>query len=307
MQKVYVSQDTLYRMMYEAITRSARVVPGDVKARLQQGFEEEVSELAKAHLQTTLKSLALGEEKGGLACGDTGWALFYIKSGNNVEIEGGFSTLPETSKKAVSDATLDGKLRENMVHPLTRQYLGHNTGFYIPKVELIFDSQIDYLEVIAVTKGGGSEMYGSFYRMMDPIDGRPGIIKFILDSVREGTYAGKACGPNIVGVGIGGTADLCMSIAKKAALLRPVGDRHPEPDIARLENDLVQAIRDLNRGPMGSGGMTGVMDVHIEYAASHASVLPVGVQLECCVARRAIARYSGNGITFDDIPVWNYR
>jgi tartrate/fumarate subfamily iron-sulfur-dependent hydro-lyase alpha chain len=308
MQEVYVSQDILHRMMYDTITRSAMALPTDVKAALRNALDGETSALGKMHLETTLRSLELGEETEALACADTGWPLYYIKSGDNVRIEGGFSTLYEVSKRAVAEATENGKLRENMVQPLTRRYTGDNTGLYIPKVELRFDGGIDYLEVIGIAKGGGSELYGTFYRMLDPVDGQRGVIKFILDSVKEATYAGKACGPNIIGVGIGGTADLCMRMAKDAALLRPVGDRHPEAEIAEMEVSLIDAIKAMNRGPMGTGGVMGVLDVHIEYAVTHSAMLPVGFQMECCIARRAIARYGpGARIEYDDRPDWKYR
>ena len=308
MQEVHVSREILHKMMYDTIARSAMVLPTDVKAALRNALEEETSELGRMHLQTTLRSLELGEETEALACADTGWPLFYVKSGDNVRIEGGFSSLYDTSKRAVAEATKNGKLRENMVHPLTRKYTGDNTGLYIPKVELRFDPSIDYLEVIGIAKGGGSELYGTFYRMLDPLDGRRGVVKFILDNVKEATYAGKACGPNIIGVGIGGTADLCMRMAKDAALLRPVGDRHPDPEIAEMEVSLIDAIKAMNRGPMGTGGIMGVLDVHIEYAVTHSAMLPVGFQMECCIARRAIARYGPKScIEYDDIPDWKYR
>ncbi|MBI2869190.1 MAG: fumarate hydratase [Chloroflexi bacterium] len=308
MNAVHVSQKILRRMMYAAITRSAMIVPGDVRARLKQGLDEESSPLARAHLATTLRSIELGEAKKGFACADTGWPLFFVKIGDNVTIEGGFSTLYDISRQVVEQATKRGRLRENMVHPLTREYTGTNTGLYIPKVEVRFDAGLDCLEIIAVTKGGGSEAFGTFYRMLSKEDGLPGIIKFVLDSVKEGTYAGKTCGPNIVGIGIGGTADMSMKLAKEAALLRPVGSHHPDPEIARMETDLFETFRMMDRGPMGTGGSTGVLDVHIEYAMTHEAALPVGVQLECCVARRAVVRYGGNGrIRYSDAPVWNYR
>lgn len=95
--------------------------------------------------------------------------------------------------------------------------------FYVPKVEVRFDPRIDFLDVIAIPKGGGSEIFGTFYRMMFPADGKKGIMKFILDCIKESTYAGKTCPPNVIGIGIGGTADICMKIPKEAAVLPPFG------------------------------------------------------------------------------------
>jgi tartrate/fumarate subfamily iron-sulfur-dependent hydro-lyase alpha chain len=121
-----------------------------------------------------------------------------------------------------------------MVHPITRRNTGTNVGYYLPKVEIRFDPTIDYLDIIAVPKGGGSEMFGTFYKMMYPADGKKGIMKFILDCIKESTYLGKTCPPNVIGIGIGGTADICMKIAKEAAVLRPIGSRHPDNEIAEM-------------------------------------------------------------------------
>jgi len=187
-------------------------------------------------------------------------------------------------------------------------YTGDNTGPYIPRVEIHFDPHIDYLEIIGVTKGGGSEGFGSFFKILAPNDGWRGVIKFVLDSTVEATFAGKTCGPNVIGVGIGGTADLCMHLAKVAAVLRSVGSRHPDSQIAEMEQNLFEAVKYLDRGPMGTGGKTGALDVHIEYAAAHIGRLPVAVQMQCNLARRAITRFGMKGvIEYDDKTQWEYR
>ena len=106
----------------------------------------------------------------------------------------------------------------------------------MPKVELSFTGDSDGLDIIAAPKGGGSEIFGTFYRMLFPCDGVEGIIEFVLDRIREGCYAGKICPPAIIGIGIGGSSDLCMRLAKEAALLRPIAEPNPDPTIAELEN-----------------------------------------------------------------------
>jgi tartrate/fumarate subfamily iron-sulfur-dependent hydro-lyase alpha chain len=190
-----------------------------------------------------------------------------------------------------------------MCHPLTRENPGNNTGSYIPSVEIKFDSGIDYMEVTFVPKGGGAEIFGTFYRMMFPGDGKQGIMKFILECAGESTYAGGTCPPNILGIGIGGTADICMKIAKEAAVLRPIGSRHPEPEIAQMEIDLLEAINMLNRGPMGGGGITTLFDAHIEYAATHTAALAVGFSSQCALAKRATGKLGKDGqIQYADFP-----
>ena len=182
-----------------------------------------------------------------------------------------------------------------MVDPLTRDNPGGNVGPGMPKVDLRFAGQGDGLDIVAAPKGGGSEIFGTFYRMLYPADGEAGICKFAIDAIREGCYAGKICPPAIVGVGIGGTADLCMKMAKEAALLRPVRRPHPDARVADMERKLYAAARGLGLGPMGSEGVNAVMAVHVETAVTHTAALPVAVNAQCLVGRRWRATVSADG------------
>jgi tartrate/fumarate subfamily iron-sulfur-dependent hydro-lyase alpha chain len=182
-----------------------------------------------------------------------------------------------------------------MVHPLERTNPGNNVGLGMPKVELRFSGDGDGLEVIACPKGGGSEIFGTFYRMLYPSDGEAGILKFVIEAIEEGSYAGKVCPPAIIGVGIGGTADLCMKMAKEAALLRPIGSVHPDPRAAALERKLLAASRQLGLGPMGSRGINAVLAVHLALAHTHTAALPVAVNAQCLVGRRWKASLTAAG------------
>jgi L(+)-tartrate dehydratase alpha subunit len=178
----------------------------------------------------------------------------------------------------------------------------------MPRVEIRFDPAIDFLEIIGVPKGGGSEIFGTFYRMLYPSDGMRGVASFVLDCVKQSSFAGGTCPPNVVGIGLGGTADLCMRIAKEAAVLRPVGDRHPEARIADLERELLSTIEDSDIGPMGMGGRSSVLDVHVEYAVTHTAALPVAFNAQCSLCRRKVARLTADGeVAIHDSPSWNYR
>ncbi|MDI7260565.1 MAG: fumarate hydratase [Thermodesulfobacteriota bacterium] len=308
MRELYVNRETVYDMMYNSIVMAVTLMPSDVKNTLLEYLEKEQYETARLHLETIIKNCELAEKEGRLICPDTGSPLFYVRAGDNVRIEGGFSTLYEVSKNAIKKATTNARLRPNMVHPITRENPGTNVGYYLPKVEIRFDPQIDFLDIIAIPKGGGSEIFGTFYRMMYPADGKKGIMKFILDCIKESTYAGKTCPPNVIGIGIGGTADVCMKIAKEAAVLRPIGSRHPDKEISSLEEELVQMVKDSGIGPMGMGGGSGILDVHIEYAVTHTAGLPVAFNAQCSLSRRKVARFTlDNQITYSDFPEWNYR
>jgi tartrate/fumarate subfamily iron-sulfur-dependent hydro-lyase alpha chain len=182
-----------------------------------------------------------------------------------------------------------------MVDPLDRSNPGENLGRGMPRVKVRFDDSVSGLDVVAAPKGGGSEIFGTFYRMLYPSDGVQGIKKFVLESVRDGCYAGKICPPAIVGVGVGGTADLCMELAKEAALLRPLGSTNPRPEIETLEADLLSACRGLGVGPMGSRGVNSVMGMHVECAVTHTAALPVAVNAQCLIGRRWRVRVGCDG------------
>ena len=184
-------------------------------------------------------------------------------------------------------------MRPTMVDPISRDNPGNNIGNEIPKVHLNFPNDSDGLEIIAVPKGGGSEIFGTFYRMMYPADGLSGIYKFVLDSIYNSCYAGKVCPPAIVGIGIGGTADICMQIAKEAAVLSTLGKRNSDRKIADMEDKLMAGVRNLGMGPMGSRGINAVLSLHIRTAVTHTAALPVAINAQCSIGRRWKAKING--------------
>jgi tartrate/fumarate subfamily iron-sulfur-dependent hydro-lyase alpha chain len=281
-----ITYSVLEEAMYGAIRNAVTLLPGDVKNALQRALVEETKPLAKQHLAATLKNAQRAASGIGLVCGDTGFPLFFVRVGKGIEIENGFRTVFQAADAATERATEISLLRPTMVDPLTRLNPGTNVGPGMPKVELEFDDESDVLEFVFVPKGGGSEIFGTFYRTLYPSDGEAGILKFVIDSIRESSYAGKVCPPSIVGVGIGGTADLCMKMAKEAAVLRLVGSCHPDARINDMEERLLAAARMLGLGPMGSHGINAILAVHIKTALTHTAGLPVAVNAQCLVGRR---------------------
>ncbi len=290
-----IPYQTIEGAMYEAMRIATTVMPPDVADALNKALAEETEPLAREHLEVCLENARLAGEGKGLVCGDTGFPLYFVTAGSRTEIEGGFEALRKAAQSATTRATAASYLRPTMVDPLTRANPGNNVGAGMPQVELGFRGDGDGLEIIAAPKGGGSEIFGTFYRMLFPADGEAGINKFVLEAIVNGCYAGKICPPAIVGVGIGGTSDLCMKLAKKAALLRVVGSRHPRPDIAAMERKLLEATRKIGLGPMGSRGINAVMALHIEMALTHTAGLPVAVNAQCLVGRRWRAVISADG------------
>ena len=290
-----IKKTTLQTAMYNALVKASTLIPPDVKAHLEKACAEETDPLARKHMEITLENARLAAEGKGLVCADTGFPLFFIRAGNAAQVEGGFGSLWEAARAATAEATDKSFLRPTMVDPLTRQNPGNNIGSEMPKIHLKFDGDGDALEILAVPKGGGSEIFGTFYRMMYPSDGQAGIFKFIIESVYNSCYAGKVCPPAIVGVGIGGTADICMQIAKEAAVLSPLGTHNPDPQIAGMETRLLDAIRQLGIGPMGSRGINAVLSLHIRTAVTHTAALPVAVNAQCSIGRRWKAVITDNG------------
>ncbi|OGV64024.1 MAG: hypothetical protein A3K19_04455 [Lentisphaerae bacterium RIFOXYB12_FULL_65_16] len=281
--------------MYEAMHQAAVHLPPDVEARLRMALAEESEPLAREHLRVSLENAALAAAGRGLVCGDTGFPLFFVRAGSRTAVDGGFGAIRTAAAAATARATRDSFLRPTMVDPLTRGNPGTNLGPGMPKVELQFAGDGDGLDIVAVPKGGGSEIFGTFYRMLYPADGEKGIKRFVIDCIRDGCYAGKICPPAIVGVGIGGSSDLCMKLAKEAALLRQLGEPHPRADVAHLEQELLLAARSLGLGPMGSRGVNAVMALHIELAMTHTAALPVAVNAQCLVGRRWCAAIDAGG------------
>jgi len=290
-----IARETIADAMYQATRLAATKLPPDVEAALEAALAEETEPLARRHLADSLANARAAMQGEGLVCADTGFPLFFVTAGARTQIEGGFGALQQAAREATSRATAESYLRPTMVDPLTRANPGDNVGPGMPRVELRFVGEGDGLEIVAAPKGGGSEIFGTFYRMMYPSDGEAAILKFAIDAIRDGCYAGKICPPAIVGVGIGGTADLCMKLAKEAALLRPVGRPHPDPGVAAIEHKLYAAARALGIGPMGAAGINAVLAVHVDTAVTHTAALPVAVNAQCLVGRRWRALISGDG------------
>jgi fumarate hydratase subunit alpha len=168
------------------------------------------------------------------------------------------------------------------VDPFSGKNEGDNTGEYIPYITWDF-CEGDEVRIIALPKGGGSENMSTL-GMLKPGEGLEGVKNFVVEQMKRA--GGKPCPPTIVGIGIGGGADLSLKLGKKA-LLRPVGKRHEDKFIASLELELIKRINNLGIGPMGLGGKTTVLDVHIERAHRHPASLPVGMVVQCWAHRKA--------------------
>lgn len=283
-----INQKLIEEVCVKLLGQAATNLPADVENALKKAYEEETSDIAKTQLRAILDNMKLAEETCKPMCQDTGVPIFYVKVGTEARVEG---NIEEGIKNAVLRATEEIPLRPNVVHPLTRENPGTNVGQKMPYINYSLSPGKDYIEITAFPKGVGSENMSAL-GMLKPVEGIRGVKRFVLDTVI--TAGSQPCPPIIVGVGVGGSADIAMKLAKEA-LLRPLDQKHPEKPIANLEKELLEAINSTGIGPMGLGGKTTSLGVNVEYAYTHTGGLPVGVNIQCWAARKATAEIHSDG------------
>lgn len=276
-------EDTAFSLLKLAAIR----LPTDVKNALQKAYYKERHEIGRLHLKNMLENIKLAEEMNVPICQDTGTIIFYVKAGANFR---GLDKVRSILYKAARKATLEIPLRPNAVDPFINKNSGDNTGRYMPYINWDI-CEGDTLEITVLLKGGGAENACAL-KMMNPSEGVLGMKKFVIESVLRA--GGTPCPPTIIGVGVGGGADVAMALAKKA-LLRPVDDENSDEYVARIEKNLYEAINLTGIGPMGLGGDTTVLAVKIEYAHRHPASYPVAVVFQCWAARKASARICPGG------------
>jgi fumarate hydratase subunit alpha/L(+)-tartrate dehydratase alpha subunit len=264
--------------------QSLKEIPPDVVAAIQRAAQKESKEVGRRIFSHYLKSIGLGRAQNMMVCQDTGIPIYWVAIGGKLRLDG--ARLSEAIVRGTERATREHPLRSSIVSPLTRENRQTSTGERIPIIHYEFTADSDVLDILFMPKGSGSENM-SFLKMLVPADGVNGIKRFVLEQViRAGA---KPCPPTIVGVGIGGSSDLCMTLAKKATT-RPLGQKNPDATLAALEEELLSAINQSGIGPQGLGGDTTALAVHIESAWTHITCNPVAVNLQCWRAERRRAK-----------------
>ena len=293
---------TLEAAAYALMFKAAIEIPEDYKAGIKAMAETEEQELSKFVLLSMIENWEAAETDRRAMCADTGVPRYYVKVGNEARLEGGFVALERALRRATARATRDVPLRPNRVHPLSRKDNNNNVGINAPEIDWSFEPDADWIDITAVHKGG---LFGTDYRMLFPGDGIEGIKRFFLDVMVQFGRRGLACQPAIVGIGLGGSKDICMVLGKQAACLRTVGDRNPDPAIARLELELQELGNTIGMGPMGFVGRSMVVDCHIEVGYTHTGGMPMSVHAFCLSSRRATARIFADGrIQYRTDPRW---
>ncbi len=276
----------------ELYIRALKQLPPDIKQGFDALARRETDAGAQRLLGTMIANIQVAEETDNLLCQDTGIPIYNVRIGRGVEVDG--VALKEAIRKGCERATREHPLRSSVVHPVTRKNEHTSCGRGVPVIHVDFCDAAETLEIEMVPKGSGSEN-NSWLRMAVPAEGVDAIKTFVIDCVLEA--GGKTCPPTIVGVGVGGTADLCVHLAKVAAT-RALGTKCEDPEGAALEESLSHAVNRLGVGPQGLGGDSTAFAVHVETAATHITMNPVAVNMQCHSARRARATFRPEGLRY---------
>jgi fumarate hydratase subunit alpha/L(+)-tartrate dehydratase alpha subunit len=276
----------------ELYIRALKKLPPDIKQGFDRLVAGERDRTAQSVLGVMVKNIAVAEATDNLLCQDTGIPIYNVTVGRNVVVDG--VALKSAIRSGCARATREHPLRSSVVHPLTRKNEHTSCGEGVPVIHLDFSDDFEGVRIEMIPKGSGSEN-NSWLRMAIPAEGIDAIKRFVVDCVLDA--GGKTCPPTIVGVGIGGTSDLCVHLAKRAAT-RPLGTHCEDPEGAALEAELSKAVNMLGVGPQGLGGDATAFAVHVELAATHITMNPVAVNMQCQSARRASALVTEAGVEY---------
>lgn len=240
---------------------------------LRRAREKEDSPVGKEILNQIIQNAEIARKELIPTCQDTGTSVFLVELGDEVKFEGDRGLL-RAINDGVAKGYKEGYLRSSIVvDPLRRKNTGDNT----PAVVHLDLVPGDHLRIMMLAKGSGCENMSAF-KVLTPGEGVEGVKNFVREVVKNS--GGNACPPLIVGVGIGGNFEKCVFLSKKS-LFRPFGSRHPDPFYAKLEEELLEEVNKLGLGPMGLGGRTTALDLHIETYPCHIASLPVAVNIDC--------------------------
>jgi fumarate hydratase subunit alpha len=272
-----IHADRIAEAVAELCQSAAHFLPEDVVAGLERARDSEQSDLGKQVLVEILENVEIAQRDMLPLCQDTGTTVVFVELGQDVHIVGG--ALTEAINRGVSKGYTEGYLRASMVeHPFSSRV---NTKDNTPAVMHIDVVPGDKLRIKVLPKGGGCENMSRFTVML-PSRGKEGIVEFVLRTIEES--GGNPCPPLVVGVGVGGSAEYAMYLAKKA-VTRGIDVPSDDPETAQFERELLEQVNALGVGPQAVGGVNTALAVHIETYPTHITALPVGVNLQCHSAR----------------------
>lgn len=293
--------DRVEAVAMELLVRADRDLPDDYRAALEQWMVREEQPTNRYVLETLLSRSHMATVMGCCnLCAKANLPRFYLKIGNDAPINGGFVPLERALQRVIVKDSQRREPSSEAIHPLWRSPVNGTAGIIPPKIEYSFEPDVDWIDLIVVKRGG---LFGNDYRVISPGDGLASIRRFLTEVIDDMSRQGMACQPAVIGIGIGGGKDTCMAIGKQAACLRVVGNRHPDPEIAALEEEFCQLANGTTSA--GQGGRGRIIDCHIEVAYAHSSAVPVSIHSFCLSSRRAVARlYADGRVSFRTDPLW---
>ena len=285
-----IDADCIEEVCYRAMVHAAIELPPEVESAINAAYQRETQPLARRYFQAMLDNIAVARKKRVPLCQDTGIPMYYITLGSEVHIKGG---LRQAVDKATARATRDVPLRQQVSHPLTREMSPTNVGWGIPPIFLDYKDGQDSIDIIAVPRGGGAEAKWQCVHPYPAVDRKKAILKIVLDAVSMA--GGESCTPTIIGVAVGGYGrDYTELMARRAMYRTPLNTRHPDPEVAELEDAIYHAANQMNIGPLGIGGDTSCLAVHMDIAGGHTAGASVAVSFYCWSARYSKVRIRGN-------------
>ncbi len=273
MKKINLSE--VKEKVKQAVQDANFLIDRDLKGLIQECRSCEESSAGQEVLRQILQNADIAAQEKLALCQDTGLAVFFIEMGEKVKLEyAGFKSLHDAISQGTVEGYGEGYLRKSVCDPLSRKNTGDNTPVFI-HWDVVAG---DVFKVTFMAKGGGAENMSAL-KMMPPSAGAKGIEDFVVETVSK---AGpNPCPPTVVGVGIGGNFDTSALLAKKALLRKPVGAPHADPVYADMEKRILERINKLGIGPMGLGGRTTSLAVHIVSHPCHIASFPVAVNINC--------------------------
>ena len=294
-----IDSNFIEEVCYKLMTHASIELPPQVKSAIENAHQRETHELGKLYLTTMLKNLEIAKKRRTPICQDTGMPIFYINLGSELQIRG---SLRDAVNKATARATVDVPLRQQVTHPLSREVATTNVGWGMPNVFFDYIDGNDSIEITAVPRGGGGEAKWQCVIPYPNADREKAILKIVLDTVSMA--GGESCTPIIIGVAVGGYGrDYTSLLSRKAIYRTPLNSRHPDSGVARLEEIIFEKVNETGIGPLGIGGDTTCLGVHMEVEGTHTGGWSVGVGMSCWCARysKAIIK-SNNEVEYSTHP-----
>ena len=274
-----VEYNDIVEAVKNMIMTTATNLPEDTLEYLETAYKEEKSEVSKKVIAQLLKNAKIARDEKRPLCQDTGLAVFFVRVGADVRVVGGL--LKDAINEGTEKGYTDAYLRASTCEPFSRANLKDTVGYNLPAIIHFDIVEGDKIEIEYAAKGGGSENV-SRARVFPPAAGKEGIINYVKEVISDA--GGNPCPPITVGVGIGGTFEKAC-ISSKHALFRDLGTKNPDPEMAELEEIILEEINKLGIGAMGMGGTKTALGVHIEANPCHIASLPVSVNVQCHSSR----------------------